>query len=78
MGVEMTEFSGGEIVVGSAVWNRDPLPPKKPAAYRLTVARPENQAIQLTANSQSMDKLLQFNVQAEGCGYEFMKLERVE
>ena len=79
-----TSFSGGEVrrnssaVSGTAVWNRDPLPPPPPPkvyTYKLTVWHAQGNAI---ATAESMQVLIEFEEQMRALGYEFIKLERLD
>jgi hypothetical protein len=88
---EKISFSGGEIrsssaaVSGTAVWNRDPLPPPPPPKtyiYKLTVRQyftsTDPNSYDAVATATSMEVLVAFELQMRALGYEFIKLERLD
>jgi len=68
-------YSGGEVLRGTEVWNRDPLPKPKPPVYKLFVANGKYEA---TATANSFEALIAFELQMRDLGYEFIKLERLQ
>ena len=70
-----TIYSGGEVLWGTEVWNRDPLPKPKPPVYKLSVVNGKYEA---TATANTMEALVAFELQMRDLGYEFIKLERLQ
>jgi hypothetical protein len=73
-----TNFSGGEVRTGSAVWNTGPaMPVPEPREYTLRVELP-NLAGWMEAKAATPEALIAFETQTRALDYEWISLDRTK